>query len=457
MNLSQHAAVAGIGKKWLWLVITVWLLLNFALLRVYYLPTPKILVGDEFDYHARALALLAGQPVIEQFIWPPGQTWFLAAIGLVSGSSLLAVQLLQTLLLGACAYLLMRLWRTLDSPLAALLAAAIFLLNPANLAYAHWLWPEVTHLICLLGALALLLTVSQRPRTCALLAGLLIGLALLFKSLLAGLWPVFFLFFLKRQDGRRRFAWISATSFAAGLLLATLPALWKGQVETGRPMIADSSMYNLEIGIRDTSRSDYIDEAGLPALTAYLESASHPKERNAMALDRIRQQVAERGLVDIIGEQLGSQYFRLFNAKTLLVSQMPGPACTGHLGAYAQNPMGPALTGLSHVAHSLTLVLCAFGLAFWRRWSKPLAAFVAIYLVYQLALYSGLHVMQRYLFQMMPFLCGFAGSFLATIIQRNTAETALKFNRWRMALGSGLTLLLLCLAWLGPILDGNCQ
>lgn len=457
MNPSQASAVSGFGKKWLWLAIAVWLLLNVALLWIYYSPARKILVGDEFDYHARALALLAGQPVIEQFIWPPGQTWFLATIGLVTGSTLQAVQLVQIALLAGCACLLMRLWRTLDGPLAAQLAAAVFLLNPGNLAYAHWLWPEVTHLACLLGALALLLSISQRPRTCAFLAGLLIGLALLFKSLLAGLWPVFFLFFLKREDGRRRFAWVPAAAFAAGLLLATLPALWKGQLETGRPMIADSSMYNLEIGIRDTSRSDYIDEAGLPALTNYLESAARPQDRNALALQRIRKRVAERGLADIIGEQLASQYFRLFNAKTLLVSQIPGPACAGRLAAYSHNPLGPALVGLSHLAHSLTLVLCAFGLAFWRRWSAPLAAFVAAYLVYQLALYSGLHVMQRYLFQMMPFLCGFAGSFLSMMIQRDQGQTALAFSRWRMALGSGLALLLLALAWLGPVLDGNCQ
>ncbi|MEZ5461072.1 glycosyltransferase family 39 protein [Dokdonella sp.] len=445
------------GKPWLRLAIGTWLLLNIVLLWLYYSPARKPLVGDEFDYHARALALLAGQPVIEQFIWPPGQTWFLAAIGWISGSTVLAAQLVQTGLLVVCAGLLIRLWRTVDNPLAAFLAASIFLLNPGNLAYAHWLWPEVTHLACLLGALALLLTVSQRPRLCAFLAGLLIGLALLFKSLMAGLWPVFFLFFLKRREGRLTFSVASAGVFAAGLLLAALPALWKGQLETGRPMIADSSMYNLEIGIRDRSRSDYIDEAGLPALTAYLDSAARPQDRNAIAFDRIRKMVAERGLPDIIGEQLGTQYFRLFNAKTLLVSQMPGPACAGRLGAYAENPLGPALVGLSQAAHTITLLLCAFGVALWRRWRQPLIAFVAVYLVYQLALYFGLHVMQRYLFQMMPLLCGFAGSFLALLVQRDTVQSALAVSRWRISIGAALALTLLGLAWLGPVLDGNCS
>lgn len=457
MSLAQSPARGKPARVWLWAIIAVWAVFNLLLFWAYYAPAQKPLVGDEFDYHARALALLAGQPVAEQFIWPPGQTWFIAAIGWLTGSTVLAVQLVQVAMLAICAMLLAHLWRKLDSPLAAWLGAALFLLNPGNLAYAHWLWPEVTHLACLLGALALLLANSPHARARAFLAGLLVGLALLFKSLLAGLWPVFFLFFLKRRDGRLNFATSSALAFAVALLLATLPALWKGQVETGRPMIADSSMYNLEVGLRDRSRSDYIDEAGLPALTAYLGSAARPQERNALALQRIRRYVEERGLPTIIGEQLGSQYFRLFNAKTLLVSQMPGPACAGRLGAYAASPAGPALVAISHLFHAITLLLCAFGVALWRRWREPLAAFIAVYLVYQLALYLGLHVMQRYLFQMMPLLCGFAGSFLALLVRRGTRETALEPGSARILVGAVLGLVLLGLAWMGPVLDGNCR
>lgn len=457
MNPPQASVSTRFDRKWLWLAVATWVLLNLALLWIYYAPAQKPLVGDEFAYHARALALLAGQPVIEQFIWPPGQTWFLAAIGFFAGNGLLAVQLLQTGLLIVCAWLLVRLWRTIDSRMAALLAATIFLLNPGNLAYAHWLWPEVTHLVCLLGALALLLTLSEWPRLRAFLAGVLIGLALLFKSLLAGFWPVFLLFFMVRRDGRPSFALFSAIAFVAGLSLATLPALWKGLLETGRPMIADSSMYNLEIGIRDSSRSDYIGEAGQPALTAYLDSGPGPQERNALALERIRQLVAERGLADIFVDQLGSQYFRLFNAKTLLVSQMPGPACAGRLGAYPAHPLDSVLVGMSYLAHTVTLVLCAFGVAMWRRWRQPLAAFVGAFLLYQLALYFGLHVMQRYLFQMMPLLCGFAGSFLAVLVQRDKRPTALVCSRSRISMGAALGLVLVFLAWMGPILDGNCQ
>lgn len=439
-----------------WLLAAAWLLLNAALLWMYYNPAQKPLVGDEFDYQRRALALLAGQPLPELFIWPPGQTWFLAAIQALFGSHLLIVQLVQIVLLAFCAFLLARLWKTLDNARAAWLALTIFLLNPASLAYAHWLWPEVPYLACLLGALVLLLTFSARPHLRALLAGLLIGLAMLFKSLLGGFWPLFFLAFLSRKDGRLSFAWLAAAAFAGGLLLATLPALWNGYVKTGSALIADSSLYNLHVGLRDHSRSDYVDEAGLPALTAFIESAPTPQQRNAIYGDKVRAEIASRGWLDVIGGQLDSQYFRLFNAKTLLNSQLPGAACAGHLGAYAPSALATPIGWLAAASHSMLLILCAFGIALWKSWRRPFAVFCALYLGYQLVLFLGLHVMERYFFQMQPLLCGFAGSFVAAIIARKDAPSALAFARWRWLAGSLLAALLLVLAWLGPVLDGNC-
>lgn len=439
-------------------VLLVWLLSNLFLLWIYYEPALKPLIGDEFDYNRRALALLAGEPVAESFIWPPGQTWFIAAIYALFGSHVLGVQLVQIALFAGCAGLLVHLWRSLDAPRAAWFAGALFLLNPANLAYAHWLWPEVTHLVCLLGALALLLSKWRFALARAFGAGLLIGTALLFKSLLGAFWPLLLLTFLSRPDQRWRFNGRGAALFVGGLLLVTAPALWKGYVETGRPMIADSSIYNLHVGLIDISRSDYIGEAGGPALKAFLDSAKTPQERNAIYTDKIKDLVAQRGVTDVLADQFGTQYFRLFNAKTLLVSQLPGPACAGRLGAYAVPSQAPIIAGITYVAHALTLILAAFGIVLWRRWERPLALIVGGFLLYQLALYSGLHIMQRYLFQMMPFLCGFAGSALAAFSTRkDRSSDVLSFTPIRIGVAISLAALLLGLAFLGPTLDGNCQ
>jgi len=442
-------------RHWLVVAAIAWLAANAILLWLYHGEPPKPLIGDEFDYNRRALALLAGTPVPETFIWPPGQTWFLAAAYRVFGTHVLAVQIVQIALLLGCAWMLMRLCRPLVGARAATAATLLFLLNPTTIAQAHWLWPEVTHLACLLGALLLLFGSSSRHAWHAAVAGLLVGLALLFKSLLGAFWPLLLFAFVERRDGRRVVQWGGAALFVAGLLAATAPVLWKGYVETGRPLIADSSIYNLDVGLADRSRSDYIDEAGAPALKAFLASADTPQARNALYLDRVRETIAERGLGDVLADQLGTQYFRLFNAKTLLVSQLPGEACAGRLGAYRATSLTPWIATGAMLWHALTLAACAFGIALWRRWREPLALFIAAFLLYQLALYLGLHVMQRYLFQMLPFLCVFGGAVLA--MRDHEASPVLATTPARLALGGLLAAVLLALAFLGPWLDGNCR
>lgn len=453
---APAASGHGVDARLFWLVLGAWLLSNALLLWLYYAgPAPKPLIGDEFDYNRRAIALLAGQPVAETFIWPPGQTWFVAAVYRVFGTHVLAVQIVQIGVLLACAGLLAQLWRPLAGARAAFAGAALFLLNPTTIATAHWLWPEVTHLACLLGALVLLLGPRRTPVR-AFFAGLLIGLALLFKSLLGAWWPLLLVCFVRRREGRLRAESAAAVLFVAGVLMATAPALWKGWVETGRPMIADSSVYNLEVGLADRSRSDYIGEAGAPALQAFLASAPTPHERNALALARVGRTLAERGIGEVVAEQAGTQYFRLFSAKTLLVSQLPGPACAGHLGAYPASASTPWVATAAMGWHAVTLVLAAFGIAFWRRWRDAAVLLVASFLLYQLALYFGLHVMQRYLFQMLPFLCAFAGT-LVTLRTQEGAAPVLVATPWRIAAGAALATLLLALAFLGPLLDGPCR
>jgi hypothetical protein len=304
----------------------------------------------------------------------------------------------------------------------------------------------------------LLLCVHRYPKARAFAAGLLIGAALLFKSLLGAFWPLLLLIFLKRKENGWHFAWPAASMLVGGVLIATAPALWTGYVETGRPLIADSSVYNLHVGLIDRSRSDYIDEAGGPALKAFLDSAPTPQQRNAIYIDKIKALVAERGMLDILADQFGTQSFRLFNAKTLLVSQLPGPACAGRLDAYSVPGIAPAIAGVSYLAHTLTLILSAFGVALWRNWSRPFALMAGGFLLYQLALYSGLHVMERYLFQMMPFLCGFAGSAIAAIHLRDQQTAAvLHASRPRLVAGALLAAILIGLAFLGPVLDANCR
>jgi 4-amino-4-deoxy-L-arabinose transferase-like glycosyltransferase len=423
----------------------------------YYGVGAKSLIGDEQSYQQFALDILGGGSWLPSTIWPPLQPLFLAAIYAIAGVHVVAAQLVQTLLFVGCGVLLRAIWRRIDGSVrAANAAAALFLLNPANAAYAQWLWPEVTHLFLVLLVFWLLL---ERPdsRIAAAAAGICGGLALLAKSLLAGFWPVFLIAFFR--SARPRFRTVPAVFFLLGIALATAPTLWHNAREFGRPMIADSSIYNLWVGLTDRWRVDYVDDMGNATLAQFLVSGTTPAERNAVYLRKVDDFVAERGIARVAGDQLGRQYFRLFSAKTPLVSQLPGPVCAGHLSVYRTSPVVTwTLTIANDFFHVLMLAGCAFGIACWRR--RPGIGFwlIAAYAGYQLALMSVLHVKARFLFPMIPFLCAFAGTFYSNPKARiGGADTeSLAFTIPRLVVGAVVAVLLLALALAGPALDGLC-
>ncbi|MCP6640592.1 hypothetical protein NL504_29160, partial [Klebsiella pneumoniae] len=73
------------------------------------------------------------------------------------------------------------------------------------------------------------------------------------------------------------------------------------------------------------------------------------------------------------------QYFRLFNAKTLLVSQLPGPACEGYLATYAASQWSTPLEWITRALHGLLLALAALGIATWRRWRRPVLIVIVLF------------------------------------------------------------------------------
>lgn len=434
--------------------IALFLLQQVALLWLYWGGGGKTLLGDEVSYLAwgRELAGL-GPPINDLGWWPPLQAWLIAGLLRLFGEAhfLLPLQLLQTAFLLVAAGLLRAIWRDVDGRVAAAnLAAALFLLNPSNMAYAHWLWPEPVHLLLLLAALRLLQCARGGLRSAA--AGLSLGGALLAKSLLSAFWPAFGLLLLR---GAR---WRGAAALLLGLAVVVAVPLWQGWRLTGKPMIADSSSFNLVGGLSDRWRSDYVGDSVWPLSADYIRSGATPAERNAAFAARAAAIVRDQGVLNTLESQFGRQYFRLFSAKTTLLSQLPGPVCAGHTGSYAAAPawLAQAVAIAADALHLLVLAGFAAGLAFWRRWRDPLVWWTALFFVYQLGLYLLLHVKARFLLPMMPFLCAYAGSALVSIA-RPAPDAAVRLQpgaRWLIA--GGLAALLLMLALLGPWLDHSC-
>jgi len=449
---------------WAAAFVALFALVQTALWTAYYAYGAKPLIGDEQSYQDFALAILAGGTWMPSTIWPPLQPLLMAAVYAIAGVNIAIVQIVQTLLLIACAALLRTLWRRLGGSVAAAnTAAALFLLNPATAAFAQWLWPEVTHLTLVLAAFCLLTGTVTRTRV--LLAGISVGLALLTKSLLAAFWPLFLLTFVRERP--LRLLALPASLFLLGIALVTAPALWHGYREYGTPMIADSSVYNVWVGLTDRWRSDYVSDMGGETLPAFLTSADTPKQRNAIYWEKVHQLIEERGFARVSVDQLGRQYFRLFSAKTPLVSQLPGPACAGHLSVYkTPDWLTWFLTSGNDAFHILILAAAAFGVACWRRYADRRLLLIALYVAYQLAVLLLVHVKARFLLPIMPFLCAFAGTFLVSLRERAPRGIApaathpiagpLSFTPLRVGIGAALATLLLFFAFAGPALDGLC-
>lgn len=413
-------------------------------------------VGDEGRYLREALAIWQGHPPATDFIWPPLQKWFLAPfLGPLDGSLLLA-QLVQTLLLVLCALLLRQIWRQLDPrPLAADIAAWLMLTSPALMAFGFYLWPEPLHLFLFLAGVWLLTCHGRSLIACAL-AGAAIGLALLSKSLLAGFWPLLLLPLLRWP--LRNSHWRAVAAFVIVLLVVTGPFLWRGWQATGRPLVADSSTYNLYVGVHDNWRSDYIHDKGGQYMRQYLHAGDTPRQRNHVFGQLVNADVQSKGFTTVLGERLSVQYFRLFNAKRTLLSQLPGPACAGYLGAYTVPAHWVSVIQLlTRAQYLLMLLLAAFALALWKRHSR-LLWLIILFFGYQLTLFLGLHVKARFLLPMLPFLSGFAATALVTILPTNTdgLPSPLSTARWRVVLALIFAALLLFLACAGPWLDTSC-
>jgi len=439
-------AFEGPGRR-AWLALgAVVLLLHGALLWLERWPTERRLWGDEIMYRDLAQRFATGRAVELDPLWPPLYVWFLGGLERMLGPSRLVPQALQLACLALTAALLASLARQFTgSPWAAFLAVLLFGLDPQIQSFAYYLWPEALHLALFIGLLWLLVRRCDQPLA-MLGAGVLLGLALLTKSLLMPFVPLLVLPLWRTRA--RRAALLATGCLLVPAALVVLPTVLANGQRHGAYVVADSSRFNLWVGLNDRSRRSLRSEIVGDEYARYRASAPTLAERNELLSTQLAELERQRGLAGLLRAQLGKQYFRLFDKDSFFTDQLPGGAIARAGYGYAA-PGGGWVTGLrawSYTLHAFVLVAAAFGCVALAPRGRAYAWFGPLFVAGNLLLFLGLHVKSRYRVQFWPFVDLLAVSVLARAGTWQLAPA-------RLALGALLALLLLGLAFGAPLLD----
>ena len=190
--------------------------------------------GDSHSYLVLADQLLAGHglTLLDPFmgvevraIYPPVMPILLAGIGALVPLSLPTIALINLAIDALAALLIRRLGTDGNAPVAGSLAAALYLLLPANIALTPIVHKEGL-LNLFVAAMAILLIRLARGGGArdAIAFGLVAGLTALTQPALASLPMLFALFLLPMFDSRR--AWVRAMLVAAGVAVLVMVPWW---------------------------------------------------------------------------------------------------------------------------------------------------------------------------------------------------------------------------------------
>ncbi|HEV7669799.1 MAG TPA: phospholipid carrier-dependent glycosyltransferase [Thermoanaerobaculia bacterium] len=430
--------------------------------------------GDEVLYLTAARRVLGGGPSDLDPLWPPLYPHLLAALG----ASHLAAEISQTLLLVATALLLADLARRTygaEGPaadLAGALAGGLLLLDPQVAAFSHYLWPEIVHLFLFVAAFWGMVRIGARfaaagegagappirpPWIGLALLGVAFGLALQAKSLLLPFVPILFIplfVAIFRRFGPRRGA-LCALAAAAALAATLTPTLLANVREGIGFRLADSSKFNLWVGLNDTSRRNLVGEIVGHKYELYRNSAPTFPERNEILDRKLRRLVAREGVPKLALRQVTRQPFRLFDRESFFTDQLPGGAIVAEGRGYRDAAQGlSALLRAAGIAIYVAILLAAVvGIARGKKAWAPLAApyrpVLLAFLAYNLLLFLALHAKTRYRIQMMPVIDLFAAFGVAGLWQ------GVRLSRRATIAAVAAALLVLGLVFGGRALDAR--
>ncbi|MCF6287876.1 MAG: glycosyltransferase family 39 protein [Proteobacteria bacterium] len=399
-------------KKWQILLETRYLVffsivIELILFYFYYYPESKILFGDEVRYLNTGIAIAGGADWHSNPLWPPMQGVVIAAFVKVFNHPILPLQIFQYGLLLIAGFIVRDIvFRETNHKLAAQVALAIMIVYPSWLAYSQYLWPEVMH-VTLLVAIFWVINYKYNSYRWMLFSGVLIGTIILFKSLILLFIPVLYLPLFYKLRLPKAILFILLSMVMA--IIVVTPATQKTHKLTASWMVANSSMFNLWLGLHDDSRQHFANKLAGQYHSRYMASADNYQQRNNIAQQKTLDKIQQDGYLNTIIRQISKQYFRLFDHQTFFSQQFTGTD-KNLVNAYSQ-PRNTILVwlvvGFNNIMYLCLMLTLGFGI-FAAVKSSIIAQQFLLFGLYVAGLFLFLHVIPRFRIPLVPIMAFFS-------------------------------------------------
>jgi len=439
-------------------LISLSIIIELTLFYFYYFPETKIFFGDEQRYFNTGFSIAAGGDWHANPLWPPMQSILIALFATLFDSPLLALQIFQYGLLLFAGFVIRDIiWRETNNRRSAQLSLAIMILYPGWLAYSQYLWPEVMH-VTLFVSIIWINSYKNNSYKWMLLSGLLIGLAILFKSLLILFIPFLFLPALLHIKADHSSLKSVLVKIVFSLLMATIvitPASLKAHKMTGGWMVSNSSMFNLWFALNDDKRQNFAHDIGGALHAEYLKSADNHRQRSQIAKNKALKKMQDDGYINTLLAQMAKQYFRLFDYQSFFSQQFQGKKSDNYVNKYHQHSDDLLVKAvlIFNNAFYFILMLAMFLGAFVSVTRSVIAKQFALFLLYVLALFVLLHTKPRFRIPLVPVMAFYAAYLHCYLVNRNWQLSQLLTNKKQLFLIAVFVTAITVLVFSAQLLD----
>ena len=419
----------------------------------YYFPETKILLGDENRYLQTGLSIASGGNWHSHPFWPPMQSIVIAVFAKIFHYPILPLQLFQYSLLLLSGFIVRDItYRETKNQTAAQLALAVMIIYPSWLAYSQYLWPEVIHVL-LFVCIIWINKYKHQEYKWMLLSGILLGLVILFKSLLILFIPFLYLPLIINSHWKNNILKIILSLLVA--IVVVVPASFKAHQMTGGWMVANSSMFNLNLGLHDDSRQHFSHKIAGAHYNQYQSSADSFQQRNQIVKQKALTKIKQTGYLNTFIQQLNKQYYRLFDYQSFFSQQFQGDVKDNYLSKYHIRHDG-FLVMMVLIFNTVfyTFIMAAMLLGLIVSVKKSIIAQqFAWFLLYILGLFFLLHAIPRFRIPLVPIM-GFYSGYLYYYIQTKKSESVtVIFNSKNRIVLTVIMILVMFLLFSANVLD----